>query len=82
MRVHVPYSIVYAARSGLAGKYAKVVGGGLHKGGDSTIHCFIFEKWWLKGNSVQRHGGGLHEGAAYTSEYGTVIVTHVFTKMA
>ena len=50
---------------GLAGKCAKVVGGGLHEGGGSTIYSFFLE------------GGGLREilskdmGVAYTSEYGT-----------
>ena len=47
--------------------YAKVVGGDLHEGGGSTIYSFIFERGWLKGNSVQRHGGGLlEEGGRFT----------------
>ena len=46
---------------------------GLHEGGGSTVYSFIFGRAWLKGNSVQRYGGGLHEGAAYTSEYGKCI---------
>ena len=65
---------MFATRGGLAGQCAKVVRGDLHEGGGSTIHVysFIFERGWLKENSVQRHGCpvGLHEGAAYTSEYG------------
>ena len=32
------------------------------KGGGSTIYSFIFERVWLKRNSVQRHWGGLYEG--------------------
>ena len=31
-------------RGGLAGKCAKVVGGGLHEWGGSTIYAFIFER--------------------------------------
>ena len=33
VNVLIPYSLVWAARGGLAGKCAKVVGGGLHEGG-------------------------------------------------
>ena len=36
-----------------------MVGGGLHEGRWlSYIYSFIFERGWLKGNSVVRHGGG------------------------
>ena len=42
-----------------------MVGGGLHEGGGSTIYSYIFERGWLKGNSVQRNGGGLHERVRY-----------------
>ena len=69
----VPYSLVYAARGGLAGKCAKVVGGVLHEGGGSTIYSFILERGWLKRNSVKRYGGwltrggGLHELVRYVA---------------
>ena len=72
------YSLMYRTRSckppgsGLAGKCAKVIGGGLHEGGGSLI----LERGWLKGNSVQRHkgaaykyGGGLHERVRYISHF-------------
>ena len=61
-----------AARGGLAEKCAKVVGGGLHEGGDSTIYSFIFERGWLR-KIVSKD-----MGVAYTCEYGMFAKYGVF----
>ena len=53
----------------------KVVGGSLHMGVALLYIPLFLRGGWLTGNSVQRHGGGLHEGAAYTTEYGTVLAS-------
>ena len=57
---------------------AKVVGGGLHEGGGGSTTCIYscsFEKGWLKGNSIQRHEGGLPErgGLHERVRYGTIL---------
>ena len=64
--VHVHTIHAVFGQGGLADMCSKVLGGGLHEGGGSTIYSFIFERGRLKGNFVQRHG------AAYTSQYGSL----------
>ena len=53
------------ARGGLAGMYAKVVGGGLHEGG-WLYYMYIFFYFWEGGGFREilskEQGGGLHEG--------------------
>ena len=45
-------------RGGLADMCAKVVGGGLQEDGGFPIYLVIFERGWLKQNSVKVYGGG------------------------
>ena len=52
-----------------------MIGGGTHEGAwfkhvHNYVYSFIFEKGVAYGIFIQKQGGGLHEGVAYTSEYG------------
>ena len=53
---------------------AKVIGGGLQEGGGFPIYFFIFQKGGGLNKIMSKYmymGGGIQEGAAYKSEYGT-----------
>ena len=70
---------------GLADMCAKVVGGGLQEGRWLSYISLIFERGWLKQNSVQVNEGGLHEGIRhvhvhvhYVSMYITCTRTYMY----